>query len=166
MNSDFIGRQISDSRKKLGMTQAELADKCHLNIRTIQRIESGHTSPRFFTLNIINEVLGTNFEISFDREEEVRILNSYKASFRKRKIYRIVTFSIAIFIMIAVFILAFPSWELFGMPKLVWAPFFYLIMFAHLIGIGILWRCPACNGLLGDVFNSRYCSKCGFHFYD
>lgn len=161
-----LDKLIKEARLQSGLTQSELAEKCHLNIRTIQRIESGLVSPRFFTLNLINEVLGTNFEISIDNEEKIKVLNGYRAKFRRRKTYRIVTFSFVIFIMIAVVILAFPSWILFGMPKMVWAPFFYLIIFAHLIGIGIMWRCPSCNSLLGDVFNSRYCSKCGLQFYD
>lgn len=88
-----------------------------------------------------------------------------KKFFKRRKI-RIWIMAIALFLMIMVTMLAFPSWELFGMPKLIWAPFFYLAMFSLLIGIGIFWRCPACNGLLGDVFNTKYCSKCGHEFYD
>jgi len=79
---------------------------------------------------------------------------------------RIVTAFSAIFLMLAVVVIAFPSWKLFGLPKLTWAPFFYLIMFAHIIAIGFYWRCPACNGLLGDLFNTKYCSKCGLKFYD
>ena len=39
----------------------QLAEKCRLNIRTVQRIETGKVIPRFYTLQLINEVLGTNF---------------------------------------------------------------------------------------------------------
>ena len=165
MQQPEIGQNIKDARLNLGLTQVQLADKCRLDIRTIQRIETGKVHPRFFTMNLINEVLGTNFEVSFDNKEEIRQLDDYIAKFRKRRMYRMITFFMAIFIMVAVVILAYPSWILFGLPKQTWAPFFYLIMFAHLIGIGLTWRCPSCGGLLGDVFNTRYCSKCGLNFY-
>ena len=87
-----------------------------------------------------------------------------RRKFIKRRQIRIWIAVIAIGIMIMVTLIAFPSWELFGMPKLMWAPFFYLIMFALLIGIGVFWRCPVCKGLLGDVSNTRYCPKCGYDF--
>lgn len=166
MDEKYIGQLIKESRNSLGLTQAQLADKCRLSIRTIQRIESGTVSPRFYTINLINEALGTRFKVSKDVEEEKQLLNKHREVFRRRKTYRIITFSSALVLMLAIVILAFPTWELFGMSKMVWAPFFYLIMFAHLIGIGIMWRCPSCNGLLGDVFNTRFCSKCGLQFYD
>lgn len=87
-----------------------------------------------------------------------------RKKFKKRKSIRIWISVIALSLMIGVTFLAFPSWELFGMPKLTWAPFFYLIMFGLLIGIGVFWRCPSCNGLLGDAFNTKYCPKCGIKF--
>jgi len=90
----------------------------------------------------------------------------YRAEFKKRRIIRIAITFIILFILITVTIIAFPSWELFGMPKLQWAPFLYIIMFTLIILIGFVWRCPKCNGLLGDVFTTKYCSKCGLKFYD
>jgi len=161
-----IGQQIKKARLKSGLTQTSLADQCHLNLRTIQRIESDSVQPRSYTINIINQALNTNFKLNISKEDDSQQLHKYRAIFRKRKTIRLITALTAIFLMIVVVVLAFPSWELFGMPKQIWAPFFYLIMFAHLIGIGITWRCPACNGLLGDVFNTRYCSKCGLSFYE
>jgi hypothetical protein len=96
-------------------------------------------------------------------EEEI---NKLRASFRKRRAVRISIFILILFILVSVTALAFPSWELFGLPRLAWAPFFYIVMFALIAGIAFVWRCPACHGLLGDVFNTKFCSKCGFKFYD
>ncbi len=95
-----------------------------------------------------------------NEEERLKI----KSKYLKRKRIRIWIMFITLFLLIGVTVLAFPSWELFGMPKIVWAPFFYLILFALLIGVGVFWRCPSCNGLLGDVFSSKYCPKCGYKF--
>ena len=166
MERNSLGKQICDARIQQGLTQVELANKCRIDVRTIQRIESGSVSPRFYTIRLINEVLGTQFEMNAEKSLMDEELSKYRSIFKKRKTIRITTAFTAIFLMIAVVFLAFPSWVLFGMPKLVWAPFFYLIMFAHLIGIGLTWRCPSCNGLLGDVFNTKFCSKCGLQFYE
>lgn len=166
METQTVGIQISNLRKQHGLTQAELAEKCRLNIRTVQRIESGEVVPRSYTLRILSEALGSRLTNASDKSNDADRMKMYRKSFERRKQIRMITFFIAIFMMIAVFILAFPSWVLFGMPKQVWAPFFYLILFADLIGILLTWRCPGCNGLLGEVFSQRYCSKCGLRFYD
>jgi transcriptional regulator with XRE-family HTH domain len=166
MDNDDFGKQFSSARKQLGLTQAELADKCNLNIRTIQRIENGKVTPRFYTLNIINDVLGTNYLLPFDDELEEKKVAEYLRIFEKRKRFRLATFYTAIILMIAITLVGFPTWELFGLPKHVWAPYFYLLMFAHIIGIALTWRCPGCNAILGDVYNTRYCSNCGLRFYN
>ncbi|MFC2083694.1 hypothetical protein ACFLS9_01420 [Bacteroidota bacterium] len=93
-------------------------------------------------------------------------IKKYKEEFKRRRSVRVGIFIFALVLLIGVTLLAFPSWELFGMPKLVWAPFFYIIMFGIIISIAIIWRCPACNGLLGDVFSTKFCPKCGFKFFE
>lgn len=163
---DNIGNRIAEKRKALGLTQQQLADKCRLNIRSIQRIESGSVTPRMFTLEIINEALGTEFKYSLTKDQSDAEIKLYRKIFQQRKRIRLGIMVIFISLLIMLLGLAFRSWNLFGMPKQVWAPFVYGIFFILLIAIGLTWRCPACNGLLGDVFNTRYCSKCGLKFYD
>jgi transcriptional regulator with XRE-family HTH domain len=165
MEQQNLGKQVREARMNNGLTQEELAFKCNLDIRTIQRIESGRVKPRDYTIRIISKALNMELKKNIDDNFLNAELEKYRKSFAVRKKYRIITFIAAIVLMISVVILAFPTWVLWGMPKHVWAPYFYLIMFAHLIGIGLTWRCPACNALLGDVFNTRYCSKCGLKFY-
>jgi len=160
------GEQISNARKKLNLTQAELADKCKVDIRTIQRIERGEVTPRFYTLRIINSVLGTNVVLQNASNFGDGKVKKYRAMYARRKKFRIATFISALFLLIAVALLAFPSWVLFGMQKQVWAPFLYFVMLSHIIGIALTWRCPACNSLLGDVFSTQYCSKCGIKLVD
>ena len=93
-------------------------------------------------------------------------LAQFRKEFRRRKKIRLGIFFSALVLMIGVAVLAFPSWVLFGLPKGVWAPFFYLVMFALIGSIALVWKCPACGSLLGDVFSTRYCSKCGICFED
>jgi transcriptional regulator with XRE-family HTH domain len=57
-----LGNRIAQKRKYKGMTQEELAIKCNITTRSIQRIEAGDVSPRSFTLNKISEVLSLSFE--------------------------------------------------------------------------------------------------------
>ena len=66
MKQPELGQQISEIRKQRGYTQSELAEECNVDIRTIQRIETGEVTPRLFTLRIINEKLGTNLDLNGD----------------------------------------------------------------------------------------------------
>ncbi|MCF8267360.1 MAG: helix-turn-helix domain-containing protein [Ignavibacteriales bacterium] len=161
-----IGKKVLEARKKLGFTQAELAEKCHFDIRTIQRIEQEEVKPRMYSLRIMSGVLGVDLTQDTDNKIIDKEVENYRKIFHKRRKFRIVTFAVTITFMVLAFLLAFPSWRLFGMPKSVWAPYFYLLIFADVLGIIISWRCPGCNSLLGEVFSTRYCSKCGLKFYD
>ena len=58
MSNNVLGSEIQRLRKEKGLTQEELAFKCGLSTRTIQRIESGEVDARTFTLSQIAEVLG------------------------------------------------------------------------------------------------------------
>ena len=156
-----IGEQIKIARQQKKLSQVEFASKCNLNIRTIQRIENNEVSPRLYTLRIICEVLDIELLQKNDIVIENEQLLKYRTVFEKRKQIRIFTFFVAIFLLaVALFLL------LTGIPKHIWAPFIYLFFFADLIAIGLTWRCPGCNSLLGDFFNLKYCSKCGLKFYD
>jgi transcriptional regulator with XRE-family HTH domain len=57
---DFRTKLI-EVRKAKGLTQEEVAEKCKITVRTIQRIESGLVTPRAFTIKIISETLGFDF---------------------------------------------------------------------------------------------------------
>ncbi len=57
---DF-GKKLIEVRKAKGLTQQQVAEKCNLTARTIQRIESGMVQPRAFTIKIISETLGFDF---------------------------------------------------------------------------------------------------------
>ncbi|PID69063.1 MAG: DNA-binding protein [Flavobacteriia bacterium] len=61
-----IGEKIRDIRKKKGLSQEELAESAHVNLRTIQRIEKNESEPRGKTLNSICEALGIHSEDILD----------------------------------------------------------------------------------------------------
>ncbi|MFT4737883.1 MAG: transcriptional regulator with XRE-family HTH domain [Cyclobacteriaceae bacterium] len=57
---DFRTKLI-EVRKANGLTQEELASKCNVTARTIQRIESGEVQPRAHTIRTLSEALGFEF---------------------------------------------------------------------------------------------------------
>ncbi len=57
MKQPELGLKIAELRKSKGFTQEELVEKCNLNVRTLQRIESGEVMPRSYTVRIIFKAL-------------------------------------------------------------------------------------------------------------
>ena len=88
----------------------------------------------------------------------------YITEFQKRRSKRISILTATLIFLLLVGFIVMPLMDHLGVQRQIWAPFVYLIMFAVVISIAVLWRCPVCNGLLGDVFTTKYCSKCGFKF--
>ena len=68
MKQPLLGKKIIELRKQKGLTQEDLVEKCSINVRTIQRIESGETTPRIYTIKIILNVLGLDYEKVFEKE--------------------------------------------------------------------------------------------------
>ncbi len=62
MKQPQLGKKISELRKAKGLTQEELVEKCNLNVRTIQRIESGEVTPRSYTVKALFEALGAPWD--------------------------------------------------------------------------------------------------------
>lgn len=62
MKQPELGQKILDLRKKKGLTQEELVEKCNINVRTIQRIEAGEVTPRPYTIKTILAALGYDIE--------------------------------------------------------------------------------------------------------
>ena len=57
MKQPQLGKKILELRLDKGLTQTELAEKCNISLRTIQRIESTEVTPRSYTLKLIFKVL-------------------------------------------------------------------------------------------------------------
>jgi hypothetical protein len=89
----------------------------------------------------------------------------FQQEFQKRKKRRLTVFFIVIGLMIGA-LFTYPNFVLFGMPKTVWGPVFTLVILGLLLVIIIDWRCPVCNGLMGDVFQTKFCPRCGYKFRD
>jgi len=70
MNQPELGNKIAGIRKEKGFTQQEVADKSGINIRTIQRIESGEVTPRTYTIRQFLHALDLTYEQVFDQETD------------------------------------------------------------------------------------------------
>ena len=66
MKQPELGKKIAELRKAKSLTQEELVVKCNLNVRTLQRIESGVVIPRSYTLKTIFAALDYNMKDSFE----------------------------------------------------------------------------------------------------
>lgn len=62
-NAFFTGQIIEEARKKVNMTQAELAEKIGTNKSYISRVETGKTEPKVSTFYRIASALGLNVEL-------------------------------------------------------------------------------------------------------
>lgn len=71
-----IGDKIRRLRKKNGLTQEELADRCELSKGFISQVERDLTSPSIATLVDILESLGTNLKDFFNETMDEKIIFS------------------------------------------------------------------------------------------
>jgi ribosome-binding protein aMBF1 (putative translation factor) len=55
---DYAGGRIRHCREQVGLTQAQLAEKAGLRQSHISRLEKGHHSPSFLTLEKLSAALG------------------------------------------------------------------------------------------------------------
>src|SRR5512139_1688064 len=61
MNQPDLGLKVTELRQQKGLTQEQLAERCEVSPRTIQRIESGEVDPRAYTIHCLGEVLEFDF---------------------------------------------------------------------------------------------------------
>ncbi|MEM7381810.1 MAG: helix-turn-helix transcriptional regulator [Bacteroidota bacterium] len=62
MKQPDLGKRLAQIRKKKNLSQEELTERCHVSVRTIQRIESGEVTPRGSTVRILMAALDFNYE--------------------------------------------------------------------------------------------------------
>lgn len=69
-------QKIVQARKQKGLTQEQLADLSNVTVRTIQRIESGETTARAYTLKAIATALDMSFEELFTNDDHKNVSDS------------------------------------------------------------------------------------------
>ena len=61
----YLGNCIRSARQACNLTQQELADQCHVAIKTVQKIENGTMNPSFDILRPIVRRLGISGDVLF-----------------------------------------------------------------------------------------------------
>ena len=61
MNQPDLGLKVTELRQQKKLTQEQLAEKCEVSTRTIQRIENGEVDPRSYTLHCLSQALDFDF---------------------------------------------------------------------------------------------------------
>jgi len=72
MQQPELGKKIAELRKSKGLTQEELVELCKLNVRTLQRIESGDVTPRSYSLKVLAKALDFEFKEFTDEKHAIR----------------------------------------------------------------------------------------------
>lgn len=104
MKQPNLGQKIVELRKAQGLTQKELVEKCNLNIRTLQRIESGEVTPRSFTLKLILETLNyKNDTFSFEEDNSYNWIKK-ALPFRSKTSISLFSISLFVFIILSVYL--------------------------------------------------------------
>ena len=131
MKQPELGQKILDLRKKKGLTQEDLVEKCNINVRTIQRIEAGEVTPRPYTIKTILAALEYDFESinqSFQTKsnEQQPLIDPEKIS------YTIKTLTIACVFGALYFLLGFPEfyadWTRFTEDEIPYPTTLYIIL--------------------------------------
>lgn len=63
--SDFVGMQVRERRRFLGMTIAELASVCNISVSNLSKIETAQVSPSLSSLESIAQALGVSVSYLF-----------------------------------------------------------------------------------------------------
>ena len=59
---EHFGEKLKKLRKEEGLTQAQLADKLRLNVKTIERLEAGKNIPKTENLLSISDYFGVKLD--------------------------------------------------------------------------------------------------------
>lgn len=80
MKQPELGASIARLREQQEMTQEQLAEACQINVRSVQRIESGDTMPRSSTTRKMSAIFGTRVAGSASAENTKWLLLMHLSS--------------------------------------------------------------------------------------
>lgn len=103
MEEITFGEKVKNARILRGLTQDELATKCKLGLRTIQRIEGNEVKSRFYTVKIICDELNIEMSQYNILESTIKMLhyNIMKNLKTVTLVVGVLMFSIAVYKIIA-----------------------------------------------------------------
>ena len=81
MRQPEIGNTIANLRKLKGLTQKELALRCGINVESVERLESGSSTPRSATIKLLAEELDFDFIVDEDNDSKFWLLTLHLSNF-------------------------------------------------------------------------------------
>lgn len=90
MKQPELGLKLNELRHQKSLTQKEVSDLCNVDVRTIQRIETGEVIPRISTLKLIAVVLDvdiSDFNGQASKGNKIQVRNLLLVSFIAGIIY-------------------------------------------------------------------------------
>ena len=75
MNTELVGKRISENRKKLGLTQEQLAQKINVSPQAVSKWENGRNLPDIENLFLIADVLKIPYSMLTDDEKGELVMN-------------------------------------------------------------------------------------------
>ena len=76
--------RLRAEREQAGLTQQDLAVRCHLTVSTVNRLENGHQSPTLATALMLAQQLGVRVEQLIDLDHEqvqaLRLSDTYASN--------------------------------------------------------------------------------------
>jgi len=71
LNTKMIGNKIADARKKINISQAQLAERLFISSQAVGKWERGESMPDIITLNRLAEILGVDLNYFSEGKETV-----------------------------------------------------------------------------------------------
>ena len=72
METKIIGNKIADARKKLSISQAQLAEKLFISAQAVGKWERGESMPDIVTLNKLADILNVDLNYFSEKFNSIR----------------------------------------------------------------------------------------------
>lgn len=87
MNMEYVGKRISEQRKKCGYTQEQLADMVGVSAQAVSKWENGHNLPDIDNLLVIADCLKLPYAALLEDEKETLSLSFRTRLFHEDRMY-------------------------------------------------------------------------------
>lgn len=88
METKIIGNKIAEARKKINISQAQLAEKIFISAQAVGKWERGESMPDIVTLNKVAEILNVNLNYFSDNFESSNSVSEKKSADTSADIYK------------------------------------------------------------------------------
>ncbi|MEH6538000.1 MAG: helix-turn-helix domain-containing protein [Psychroserpens sp.] len=162
IENSSLGSKISNSRKKLGLSQEALAERANVSLSTIQRIEKGTVKPRSFTIKILAETLELDASELFSDLVDKQTPKSSFSALKRMNLYTLLLVFIPFINLCIPFIVWKKSKEIHPKENIAGKMLSFQLLWSILTIIGILISIFLTNlitgqaGLGGYIANTLY----------